>query len=297
MKHNSHRLNHERCWVCNSQALSVVKPSNITTTIRSDSFAITDSSYGVTSELSQCKGCGFIQSTSVTDVVSFYENLEDPSYEANRKERLLQAKKIVNIIKRYKKNGRLLDIGAGSGIFVEEAIKGGFDAFGVEPSKWLQKKALEHNLPVTLGVFPNKACVGPYDVITITDVIEHVNNPVALLKGSYKSLKEGGIILVVTPNVKSLVARILGYRWWHFRIAHIGYFNKKTLHKALVSAGFKKVHTTSAKWYFALDYLLKRVNIYLPSWLAIPTPSFFSKITIPLNLFDSILVVYTKINT
>ena len=282
------------CWVCGSSKLDVVKYSNITTTIKSDSFAITDSTYGVTSELSQCKECSFIQSSNLTDVLSFYENLEDPSYEANRKERLLQAKKIVAIIKKYKTTGRLLDIGAGSGIFVEEAISGGFMASGVEPSAWLQKKAIEHSLPVTLGTFPNHVCAGPYDVITIIDVIEHVNDPVELLKESYKALHKGGVIVVVTPDVSSLVARVLKYKWWHFRIAHIGYFNKNTLHKALTKAGFKKAHVTSAKWYFALDYLIKRVNTYLPTWLVIPTPSLFSKITIPLNLFDSILVVYTK---
>ncbi len=294
MTHTNHHIKHEHCWVCNASPLQVIKPSNITTAIKSDSFAITDSTYGVTSELSQCKKCGFIQSTSVTDVLSFYENLEDPSYEANRKERLLQAKKIVDIVKKYSKEGTLLDIGAGSGIFVEEALRGGFDASGVEPSIWLQKKALEHKLPVTLGTFPHENCPGPYDVITIIDVIEHVNNPVLLLQDAYKALKKGGILIVVTPNVNSLIARVLRYKWWHFRIAHIGYFTKKTLHHALTRAGFTKVHQMSAKWYFALDYLLTRVNTYLPKWCQLPILKPFSRITVPLNLFDSILVVYTK---
>ena len=294
MLQNTHHLKEEYCWICESDKLEVIKKSNITTIVKSDSFAITDSTYGVTSELSKCADCGFIQSSGITDVLSFYENLEDPSYEANRKERLLQASKIVASMPRFKKGAKLLDIGAGSGIFVEAAIKAGYDAQGVEPSLWLQKKALEHGLPITLGTFPNAACVGPYDVITIVDVIEHVNNPVQLLLESYKALTKGGIIIVVTPDVSSFVARMLKYKWWHFRVAHIGYFNEVTLDKALTKAGFIKKSTKSAKWYFALDYLMARVNTYMPFWCKFPIPKFFSKITVPLNLFDSILAIYSK---
>jgi 2-polyprenyl-3-methyl-5-hydroxy-6-metoxy-1,4-benzoquinol methylase len=293
MTHNN-QIMQESCWVCGKGGLSVVKKSNITSAIKSDSFAITDSTYGVTSELSKCSHCGFIQSTGLTDVLSFYENLEDPTYEANRKERLLQAEKIVTSMPHFKKGAKLLDIGAGSGIFVEAAIKAGYDAEGIEPSSWLQNKATEHGLPVTLGTFPNKACSGPYDVITIVDVIEHVNNPVSLLEESYKALAQGGIIIVVTPDVSSFVAKVLKYKWWHFRIAHIGYFNATTLHRAFTKAGFIKKSTKSAKWYFALDYLMARVNTYMPSWGKLPIPSFFSKITVPLNLFDSILAIYKK---
>jgi 2-polyprenyl-3-methyl-5-hydroxy-6-metoxy-1,4-benzoquinol methylase len=271
-----------------------VKDSNIDSAIDSSSFAITDSSYGVTSELSQCRSCGFIQSTGVTEVLSYYESLEDSAYEENRKERLFQADKIVSVLSHYKKEGSLLDVGAGSGIFVESARLHGYDAVGIEPSAWLQNKAKEHRLPVVKGTFPHQECKGPYDIITIIDVIEHVDNPVGMLQDAYTSLKKDGVIVVITPDVNSLVARVLGYKWWHFRIAHIGYFNKKTLHKALITAGFVKVRAQSAKWYFSLDYLVARVNTYLPSFLKIPVLSFFSKITVPLNLFDSVYFIYKK---
>lgn len=296
MEHNDKNVQSSNgtCWVCDAQTLRVIKKNDITAPVRSTDFAITDSSYGKTSELSQCSTCEFIQSTSLSDVLSFYENLEDTSYEANRKERLLQAEKIVKSLKRHIPGGRLLDIGAGSGILVEEAKKGGFDAEGIEPSTWLQQQAKELKLPVFLGTFPHKEAVGPYDAITIIDVIEHVNNPVSLLQEAHKVLNKDGIIVVITPDVDSVVARLLQFKWWHFRIAHIGYFNKKNLDRALVRAGFTKVHTESAKWYFALDYLLKRVNTYLPTWFQIPIMKSFSKVTIPLNLHDSVMVVYSK---
>jgi 2-polyprenyl-3-methyl-5-hydroxy-6-metoxy-1,4-benzoquinol methylase len=212
----------------------------------------------------------------------------------NRKERSLQAVKILEVIQKYKKNGSLLDIGAGSGMLVEQAMKMGYQTEGVEPSKWLTAKAKEHNLPVTLGIFPHQEITKKFDVITLIDVIEHVDNPVGLLKDIQAALLPGGYLIVVTPDIGSYMARILKKKWWHFRVAHIGYFNTYTLNLALEKAGFSKVSVQRAKWYFAANYLIQRVYAYLPKFLRLPIPHIFEKITIPLNLGDSILAIYKK---
>ncbi len=285
-----------KCWLCQSNNLKIIKPSNIAGKVSSQAFAITDSTYGVTGELAKCQACGFILCTSLNDVLNFYENLEDPGYEQNRSERGLQAKKILAVVKKYKGSGSLLDIGAGSGILVEQALKMGFAAKGVEPSKWLQQKALEQKLPVSLGIFPHADLPGPFDVITLIDVIEHVSDPVGLLGDMAKALKPNGIIAVITPDVGALVPKILGFRWWHFRVAHIGYFNKKTLKLAASKAGLKPLYQGRAKWYFAGDYLLKRINTYLPKFLRLPAPKFLAKWTVPLNLGDSMFMVFKKIS-
>ena len=283
-----------KCWVCGSEQMFIVKPSNFGKKLTSIFFTITDDSYGMTTELSKCKKCGFIQSTEQINLLDYYTDLEDPAYESNRKERGMQAKKIIEKIKRYKQKGKLLDIGAGSGMLVEQAIGLGFDAEGIEPSKWLQSKALEHNLPVKLGIFPNPELTENYDIITIIDVIEHVDDPVELLKSASNQLAREGIIAIVTPDVGSLVAKILKFKWWHFRIAHVGYFDQKNLDLALQNSGFKKVEVTKAKWYFSCDYLLERVKKYLPKFLRFPVPRILSKLTIPLNLHDSLFVIYKK---
>ncbi len=284
-----------QCWICEGKNLVKCKANNIPEGITSQSFAITDSTYGVTTELVKCQTCGFIQSSEKINLVDFYKNLEDPGYEANRKERSLQAKKILLEIQKVKTGGRLLDIGAGSGMLVEQALALGFVAEGVEPSQWLQRKAVEHGLPVKLGIFPHPELSGPYNIVTLIDVIEHVDDPVGLLKAIANGMANSGIIAVITPDVGSMVAKILGYHWWHFRVAHVGYFNKKTLHMALGKAGFEKVNLTKAKWYFAADYLLQRINTYLPKFLRLPPPKFLQKWTVPLNLGDSMFAIYKKI--
>lgn len=157
----------------------------------------------------------------------------------------------------------------------------------------MQEQAKKYGLPVYLGTFPHPELTGQYDVVTLIDVIEHVSNPVNLLSDICNAISDNGIVVVVTPDVGSLMARILGWKWWHFRIAHIGYFNKKTLGMALDKAGFQLIRMARPTWYFTANYLFERASKYLPSFLRIPAPCFLRKIVIPLNLGDSLLGIYT----
>ena len=282
-----------KCWICGANQLETAKPANIKKSLNSGAFAITDSAYGVTGEIHRCANCGFLQCSGFQEVLPFYERLQDPAYEVGRAERALQARKLLDVIQKYRPNDRLLDIGAASGILVEQAIQMDYRAEGIEPSRWLQEKAQAYGLPVHLGTFPHPEVTGPYDVVTLIDVIEHVPNPVALLSAVRHVLAADGIAVVVTPDVGSLMARLLGWKWWHFRIAHIGYFNRKTLEMATRHAGFRLIKMHRPGWYFTVDYLIERINTYLPRMTRIQAPSFLKGMTIPLNLGDSMLGVYT----
>jgi SAM-dependent methyltransferase len=147
---------------------------------------------------------------------------------------------------------------------------------------------------VHLGTFPAPETTGRFDAITLIDVIEHVPNPVELLRGIAANLADAGYAIIVTPDVGSLAARILKWRWWHFRIAHIGYFDKRTLYRSLQRAGLRPVLLARPGWFFTADYLWARVRRYLPAFLRLGTPRFLRRIVIPLNLRDSWLVVCAR---
>jgi 2-polyprenyl-3-methyl-5-hydroxy-6-metoxy-1,4-benzoquinol methylase len=283
-----------KCWVCGSYDLVKIKDSNVTEELVSDNYAITNSDYGKTGELSKCLNCHFIQCTKENDVIHFYENLVDTEYETTRAQRKIQEQRILKLIHKFKPKGNLLDIGSGSGILVEAALEMGYDAEGIEPSVWLHKKAKERGLPVHNGTFPMKNIDDEYDIIVLVDVIEHVNNPKQLISEIRKKLKTEGIFVMITPDVSSFFARILKFRWWHYRIAHIGYFNKKNLKLLTNSSGYKQILFKRPSWYFKIDYLVKRLYKFLPSFLHIPIPQFIRQIVIPLNLGDSMLVIYKK---
>ena len=283
----------QACWICDHTSLTMVKEGDIKK-LSSDNFAITNADYGITQTIYQCGHCGFLQCSDQDEVVSYYEDLVDPQYETTREARKLQEEKVLDIIGRYKKSGSILDIGAGSGILVEAALQRGYEAVGIEPSKWLTAKATERGLPVHLGIFPHPAVTAKYDVITLVDVIEHVDDPKALVKEISAYLAPGGIFIMVTPDVGSFFAKLLKYKWWHFRVAHIGYFDKKTLDLLTTSAGLKTAKIIRPSWYLSLSYLIERVYSYLPKILHLPLPRFFNTIIIPLNLRDSWLGIYNK---
>ncbi len=143
-------------------------------------------------------------------------------------------------------------------------------------------------------MLPHASAPGPYDVVTAVDVIEHVPDPVGLMSAVAGAMSPNGIAVFVTPDAGSLAARILGWSWWHYRIAHIGYFDKRTLSRAVEAAGLEVVLTKRPCWYFPASYLLARAARYLPKALRMPPPKFLNRVTVPLNLFNSLMVICRK---
>jgi SAM-dependent methyltransferase len=279
------------CWLCHGDRMVLVKPARHLSTVDSGSFRVTDSNYGESAAVYQCGTCGFRQCTDFTDVLAFYEGMDDPEYEASRAPRALQADRLLKSITPYAGKGRLLDVGAGSGILMEAAARAGYQADGIEPSNWMVDRAADHGILVHHGVLPMPGVTGPYDVVTLVDVIEHVSDPVDLLKQAKAVLAPGGVGLVITPDVGSMAARVMGPSWWHYRLAHICYFDRKTLLSAIGSAGLRPVSVFRPSWFFTGDYLLQRLAAYIPL-IGRARVAALQKMIIPLNLFDSLGVVF-----
>lgn len=276
-----------RCYLCDTPTLELARPGNLPENLTAENFCITDSDYGRTADVYHCTSCGFLECPTIPDILSFYQEMDDDEYEATRPERVLQAKLLLKRIAAQKPGGTLLDVGAGSGILVETALAAGYKAEGIEPSNSLQRQAASLDLPVHTGVLPDQNVRGPYDIVTLIDVIEHVSNPVELMKYIRDVMADDGICVVATPDVGSLAARLMGVRWWHYRIAHIGYFNHKTLSHAFNRASLHLTELHRPSWYFPASYLAARLFSYLPAKFRPPVPKFLDRIVVPLNLFDS----------
>lgn len=288
---NTGKTNAVQCWVCSSDKLTLKRKGVSAISLKPDDFRITDSAYGVTGDIYECGDCGFLFCPGMGDVLSMYRQMDDPEYEATREERALQAEKLLNSVQRFKPRGQFLDVGAGSGIMVQAALQRGFQATGVEPSAELVKIAETRGIPVLPGILQDHQLHRQFDVVSLVDVIEHVEQPVDLLRQSAATLAAGGICLVISPDVNSLCARLLGRRWWHYRIAHISYFNRKTLTRVVQQAGLEVIQVSRPGWYFPASYLFQRCMQYLPAFLRFRPPAFLDRITVPLNLYDSLMMV------
>jgi SAM-dependent methyltransferase len=281
------------CWLCSSDDLRCILPARLPEKLESAAFRVTDANYGWSAAIYQCGRCGFRECPDFTDVLAFYEGMDDAGYEESRAPRMLQAARLLGHLKMPRPRARLLDIGAGSGIMVEAAARAGYLAEGVEPSRWMVDRALERGLPVHCGVLPMPEVAGPFDVVTLVDVIEHVPDPVGLLRSARDVMAPDGIGLVVTPDVSSVAARLMRRRWWHYRLAHIGYFERRTLIDALGRAGLVPVSVFRPAWFFNADYLIQRLGQYIPPLRRVRSP-ILERTIIPLNLFDSLAVVFRR---
>jgi SAM-dependent methyltransferase len=285
------------CWICGSTSLTLMRERTVPARPTPEMFRVTDASYGQTFTIHRCERCGFLQCMDAEDVIPQYEEMSDGLYVATSEARTRQMQSLLRTVGKFKQKGRFLDVGAGIGLLVEEARKLGFDAEGVEPSRALQAAAAANNLPVHLGVIPSPEIAGPYDIVSAIDVIEHVDKPLDMLAAIRDLLAPDGIGVLVTPDVGSITARVMRRKWWHFRPAHIGYFDRHTIGLSLERAGLAPVSIERPTWYLPMDYLVSRVTSYLPGGNRIGVPKVLGRIKVPINLHDSLLVVFRRSDT
>ena len=164
-------------------------------------------------------------------------------------------------------NGRLLEIGCGEGDFLLRANGRGFTVTGVEYSEHAcavarQKLSIQRGWDVICGEIDDVPGEAIYDVCVLSDVIEHVRNPRALLERVHGLLRLGGTILIATPSLNSWSARLLRYKWMEFKIEHLFYFNSSTLQTLLIDCGFAKVIERKGVKVLNLDYIAGHFERY-----------------------------------
>jgi len=113
--------------------------------------------------------------------------------------------------------GRLLDVGCGSGFFMRKMQSLGWEVVGVDPDPLAARAAHDATgAPVVVGE-PLNLCTdqGRFDAITLAHVIEHMRHPQANLTAIRQLLSPGGQAVVITPNAESLGFRLWGANCWH----------------------------------------------------------------------------------
>ncbi len=92
------------------------------------------------------------------------------------------------------------------------------------------------------------------------------------------------MLVIVTPDIGSLAARLMGGRWWHYRAAHVNFFNRRSLERLLAAHGFEIALRKRFAWNFSAYYLLTRLLPFLKG-KALQRP--LKKLHLKLQLFDS----------
>ncbi|MBN2246652.1 MAG: class I SAM-dependent methyltransferase [Candidatus Aminicenantes bacterium] len=300
MSKTSRLLTIKECPVCRSQKLQTYKRSSIDIENLSEKqFMITDNAYGKTWELSRCQNCTHVFANpcpSTKLINSLYARIKDPDYEQEASGRGKNFKRILSRLEKiHPEKGVLFDVGAATGILLNNALNRGWHPDGVETSLWgVETAEKKYGIIVRLGNFSTlSALPKKVTAVTMVDIIEHIPDPYTAVSRAYEILKPGGTLCLVTPDLNSLAARITGRNWWHFRPAHLAYFNKKSLIYLLRRAGFQIEKIKRYSWTFSAYYVFSRKPIFKFMIKNKKMAIFWKKIPVKLALLDSI-EVYAK---
>lgn len=144
------------------------------------------------------------------------------------------------------KPGRLLEVGCGSGKFLNQMRSKGWLVEGVDlDSQAIEAARANYGVNVYNGRieemnYPSDS----FDAVTMNHVIEHVHDPIALLRECHRILKPGGYLVIVTPNFNSWGHRKFGCHWRDLDPPrHLYLFSQKLLRECASRAGFKDSKT------------------------------------------------------
>lgn len=147
-------------------------------------------------------------------------------------------------LSRPRKGGskQVLDIGCGNGNWLEVAREAGWQVAGVDPDPISGQLARERGIEVRQSIADWLETANSFDFITMSHVIEHVHDPLQLLRNSFTLLRPGGGLFIDTPNIDALGHRLYGRDWRGLEPPrHLTIFNRASLSDAVAQAGFRHI--------------------------------------------------------
>ncbi|MBI4999899.1 class I SAM-dependent methyltransferase, partial [Candidatus Gottesmanbacteria bacterium] len=218
-------------------------------------------------------------------------------YVGDKETILKNMKKYLTVIRKYKKSGRLLDLGCAMGFLIELAEKQGFSGVGVDVSRYavdLAKKLVgkekvflgrveelssllsSRAIPTYVGRVEGSSAervsldssTHPlsgfgrndknemFDIVTMFDLIEHLEKPKNVLKQVAQVLKKDGLLVIQTGDVASFWAKLMGKNWHFFAPPqHFYFYSQKNLSDLLSQTGFKVIKIQKIGKWVSLRYL------------------------------------------
>lgn len=209
------------------------------------------------------------------------------------------ARNRLEALERVVPRGRLLDVGAAAGFFVDEARARGWDAAGIDVSEpmidW-GKRTLSAQLERTTLAAPGLPAAS-LDALTMWDYIEHSIDPVADLARAHELLRPQGVLALSTGDAASLVARLSGSRWHLLTPRHHNFFfTAATLSRLLARSGFDVITLDHRGSRYPVRYLVHKLRTLAPlraldALTGRLAQGRLGAMAVPVNLWDIVTVV------
>ena len=249
----------------------------------------------------RCNKCKLLRSDPIKDI-NFNELYVDSKFNYHSEINGLK-KTYLKVLKRalgknYRKNS-LFEVGGGNGFFLEAAKDIGFNIVkGIEPSK-SAVEAARHDIKPMMVVSMMQANIldsNSYQVGVMFHVLDHLPDPVSILRDCCEALESKGKFIVAIHNELAWSARLLGKKSPIIDVEHTYLFSKKSAEALFIKAGFIDVKSRSYSNYYSLNYILQLVPFFtnIRKWILQSSFGFILtklKIRAPLG---NILVCGTK---
>jgi len=201
----------------------------------------------------QCQSCGFKYTNprpEEENLGSYYQSEEYVSHSNTKKGFINYTYQIVRkytllkklqLLSNYYKTGKLLDIGCGTGEFLNVCQQAKWDTAGIEPSADARKMAINnYNLNVLEESEIKNLPSESFDVITMWHVLEHVPKLNERIEDLKRLIKPTGIIIIAVPNCNSLDAKIYKENWAAYDVPrHLYHFVPKDIESAFKNHDLK----------------------------------------------------------
>jgi 2-polyprenyl-3-methyl-5-hydroxy-6-metoxy-1,4-benzoquinol methylase len=186
---------------------------------------------------------------------------------------------IAPALARLKRRGSALEIGTGTGVFLEHLARAGFATLvGVEPSRAAIEAAPEHRKGWIREAMFAEEDFAPdtFDLVCCFMTMEHVRDPGAIARASLRLLRPGGAFVRVTHDYRSMVNRVLGKRSPIIDIEHMQLFSHASARYLFESSGYQDVTAKAFVNTYPLSYWLRLTP--LPRGIKRPTGALVRKI-------------------
>lgn len=144
-------------------------------------------------------------------------------------------------IRKFANSGNFLDIGCAFGGFLSRASKY-YNVYGIEVSEYSSSYARRHfGINVHTGTIESsKFKKEMFSVITMIEMIEHISDPVSMLRKCYNLLRMNGVLVIQTADMDAWQAINAGETYHYYLPGHVSYFTEKSLISVLRDSGFSR---------------------------------------------------------
>jgi 2-polyprenyl-3-methyl-5-hydroxy-6-metoxy-1,4-benzoquinol methylase len=200
-----------------------------------------------------CAGCGLMKTSPFPDSLDHYYKSEN--YISHKETQIgiinrlylfvrgINLKLKINFIQKLSKGKSILDYGCGTGGFLKYAYDKGFITTGFEPDQGAREIASIKNRLI-LDQEGNKKDITRYDIITMWHVLEHIQNPQAVITNLINRLNKDGILIIALPNPYSFDAQYYNSYWAGYDVPrHLYHYGERQIKNLVEQSGLKLIRT------------------------------------------------------